>query len=183
MQFEINMKITEQDYLEFNYFHLIESAQGKKALMKRRVLTAVLIALLSGLVLMLANWGVYGNVAYLAFVGVYTIIDMLLMKKSVKRNIRNSVNHMKKEGKLPFDEESKYEFFEDVYVETSRNSRTELKYEGIERVCVVKERFVLIYSNSATAHVLPFSQLCQQVDADTFLTFLSQKCGEMEYYK
>ena len=115
MQFEINMKITEQDYLEFNYFHLIESAQGKKALMKRRVLTAVLIALLSCLVLMLANWGVYGNVAYLAFVGVYTIICMLLMKKSVKRNIRNSVNHMKKKGKLPFDEESKYEFFEDVW--------------------------------------------------------------------
>lgn len=183
MRFEINMKTTEQDYLEFNYFHEIESAHGKRILMKRRISIMVLIALLSSLVLMLTNWGVYGNVAYLAFVGVYTIIYMLLMKKIVKRSIRNYVNRIKKEDKMSFNEETSFEFLENTFVEITPITRIELKYEGIKRVCVVKDRYVYIYSNSAIAHVLSMPQLRQQVDADAFLTFLSQKCGEMEYYK
>lgn len=59
--------------------------------------------------------------------------------------------------------------------------RMEQSYSGLERICVVPDRMLLLYRNSSQVFVLPIQQLRQQADLDGFIRFLSQKCGTVEY--
>lgn len=181
MHFEFFTKITEQDYLDFNYFHALESAQGKKQVMKSRIALLVFYVLLLSAVILLAGWKTY-TVWYIFVVLVGALLHVLLLKHSMKRNIKRGIENMKKSGKLPYDEESKLEFFDSMFVEISPVNRTEHKYQAVERVCVVKDRLVLIYTSSVQAYVIPALQLRQQVNMDEFLSFLTLKCGMIEYY-
>ena len=180
MHFEFVTKITEQDYLEFCYFHDVESKQGKKQLMKSRLVLLGFYVLLMLMMILLVGWKAY-TAWYILIVSAYALIRLLLMKRSMKRNIRRGIKNMKKTGKLPYDEESKLEFFDNMFVEIGSTNRTEYKYQAVERVCVVKDQFVLIYINSAQANVIPIWQLRQQVDMEAFLAFLTVKCGMIEY--
>lgn len=180
MHFGFVIRITEQDYLDFNYFHALESKQGKKQLMKSRLAMLALYALLMSMAILLTGWKDY-TAWYILTILVCALIHTLLLKHSMKRNIRKGIKNMKKTGRLPYDEESKLEFFDNVLVETGPTNRTEYKYQAVERVCVVKDQFVLIYTNSAQANVIPIWQLRQQVDMEAFLAFLTVKCGMIEY--
>lgn len=181
MHFEFVTKITEQDYLDFNYFHALESQQGKKQLTKSRLALLALYALLMLMAILLTGWEDY-TAWYILSILLCALVHTMLLKRSMKRNIRKGIENMKKTGRLPYDEESKLEFFDNMFVEIGSTNRTEYKYQAVERVCVVKERFVLIYTSVAQAYVIPIWQLRQQVDMDAFLSFLTLKCGMIEHY-
>ena len=67
-------------------------------------------------------------------------------------------------------------------VEITASSRTEQGYAIFERVCIVKERYILLYKSSVSAYILPMAQVKIQLNYEDFVEFLSQKCANIEYY-
>lgn len=182
MRFQLNLTLTEEDYLDFNYFHSLESVTAKKQLRKNRILLLCIVAALAVLVVLTEGWTVY-SIAYIIFIGLFTVFYALLFKKITKRIMKKQVKNLKKTGKLPFDAEFSLEFYEDKFSDITDGTRLEQSYSTLERICVVGDRFICLYTNSIGGHILPIPQLREQLNQGDFLTFLSQKCSTVEYYQ
>lgn len=180
MDYRFDITLTEADYLDFNRFHVLESAAGKKVNRKGKL---TILAVFLGLILLeLVGTGWNADFFfYLAIMVPLGILSICFFNKLELFMVKLSIRQLKKRGKLPFDEQTTYEFYEDKFVQTVPDSRMEQSYSGLERICVVPDRMLLLYRNSSQAFVLPISQLRQQADLDGFIRFLSQKCGTVEY--
>lgn len=181
MEFRFDITLTEEAYLDFNKFHTLESATGKKSVRRGKltVLAVILACTLLELVVIGWNEEFFGFFVVMVLLGIssfcfFNKLGLLILKFQIKQ--------IKKTGKLPFDVQTTYEFYEDKLVLKVPDGRMEQSYDGLERVCVVPERFLLIYRNSSQAFVLPIPQIRQQGDLDTLVQFLAQKCGAVERY-
>lgn len=181
MRFQLNITLTEEDYLAFNNFHSLESSTGKKLIRKNRIFFISTIVVLMVLFIMMVGWTTFSAV-YVVLLGTFSVLYMLLFKKIVKQNIKVQIKRIKKTGKLPFDSAASLELWDDKLVEITANKRVEQSYDALERVCVAGDRFIYIYYSSLNAYILPIPQLREQLDQEEFLKFLSEKCKNIEYY-
>lgn len=180
MEFRFKIHLKEEDFYAFNCFHALESAQGKKQILKSRLLFVVIAVAMSALVLAMGMGT--ASVVYLVFMSVFTIIFMVQFKNNVRKNIRKQIENMKKSGKLPYDTVSDYVFSEERFVEISESRRLEQGYDTIERLCIDGESYLILYYSAVTACILPLEQLRMQVDKDAFLHFLQSKNIPVEQY-
>ena len=178
MRFQLNITLTEEDYLAFNSFHSLESAHGRKQIQKSRIFFISVIVILMALVILFLGWTTV-SVTYVVLVGLFALLYTLLFKKIIKRNIMSQL----KIGKLPFDTVSKLEFHEDRIVEITDTKHIELLYNILERICVVKDHYIYLYTSSVQAYILPIAQLKEQLGQEEFMGFISQKCNNIEHYQ
>ena len=181
MRFQLDITMTEQDYLAYNCFHSLESRTGKKLLRKSRITFVAVVAVLGVLYVLMTGWTAF-TILYIFLLTLFSLIYLLLFKKVMQHSIKSQIKKLKKVGKLPFDPATKYEFYEDHMVEICPSTRTERGYDALDRVCIVPDRFILLYTSTVGAYILPIAQLSQQVDLEAFLGFLSEKCKTMEHY-
>jgi hypothetical protein len=181
MLFNLNINLSEDDYLAFNNFHSFESVHGKKLIRKTRFFFILAMVILAALVVLILGWTIF-SVIYAALLLLFTLLYMMFFKKVLTRNIKTQIKRLKKIGKLPFDPISTLEFYEDKMVEITASSRTEQGYTIFERVCVVKDRYILLYKSSVTAYILPVAQIKAQLNQENLVDFLSKKCTNVEYY-
>lgn len=179
MEYRFELTLTEEDYIAYNQFHAFESPLGKKQMKKNKLLlggfTAVLIVALG---LHIGRNTVFA--IYTAALALYLAVYLLFYRKIVMLMLRRQIKRMKKQGKLPYEPVATMEFYADRFVDITPAGRMERQYSSIERICVVPDRFVLLYLNTITAVILPISQLRQQTQLEGFLDFLSEKCpGEV----
>lgn len=181
MNFRFDITLTEDAYLDFNKFHAMESATGKKTVKKGKLTIFAVILAVTLLELVVTGWNeeFFGFLAIMVLMG---ILSLCFFHKWMLLMVKFQIKQLKKTGKLPFDTQTTYEFHEDKLVLTVPDGRMEQSYDGLERVCVVPERFLLIYRNTSQAFVLPIPQIRQQGDLDALVQFLAQKCGVVEYY-
>lgn len=182
MRFQLDITLTEDDYLAFNNFHAIQSKSGKKINRRGRIFFLTFVAVLMALVLLAKGWTTFSAV-YAILLGLYTALYMLFYNRIIKRNIKSQLKRLKKIGKLPFDPVCKMEFHEDRLVEITDAKRFEESYAALERICVVEDQFIVLYNSSVGGHILPIPQLKAQLEQEEFLRFLSQKCHAVEYYE
>lgn len=181
MQFQLNISLTEEDYLSFNYFHMLESIPGKKRIRKARTVFAVIMLALAALVILILGLTTF-SVLYALFLALFTAVYLLFYNRRVKRNIKAQVNSLKKTGKLPFDPVATFEFYEDKLVEITPTKRIEQSYDALERICLVGNRYLILYYSSVSVYILPAPQIPEQLNQDDFLRFLLPKCSIVEYY-
>lgn len=181
MHFQLNITLTEEDYLAFNIFHSFESANGKKLIQKSRIFFIGFMALLMVIVLFTFESTTF-SIIYATVLGSFTALYMLAFRKILERNMKVQIKRLKKTGKLPFEPVSTLEFYEDTLVEITASKRTEQNYHALERMCVVADRFILLYHSSVAAYILPMPQVKAQTNQDDLLSFLSGKCNTMERY-
>ena len=181
MEFQLNVTLTEEDYLAFNVFHALESITGIKQIRKSRFFFAAIMTIMMVLFLFILEFSTFA-IIYAVLVGLFSILYISLFKKIMKRNIKAQVKRLKKTGKLPFDPVAKYEFYDDKFVGITPDARVEQSYDALERICVMKNQYVFLYSNSVNAYILPIPQLREQLEQEKLLNFLSQKCNTVEFY-
>lgn len=181
MLFQLNINLNEDDFFAFNNFHSFESLHGKKTIRKTRlifILAMIILAVLFMLVMGLTTF----SVIYTALLLLVTLLYMVFFKKILTRNVKTQIKRLKKIGKLPFEPVSTLEFYEDKMVEITASSRTEQSYNIFERICVVKDRYILLYKSSVEAYILPVVQVKAQLNQEQFVDFLFNKCTNVEYY-
>ena len=181
MLFQLNINLSEDDYLDFNKFHSFESMHGKKLINKTRIFFVLAMIILAALFLLVMGLTTF-FITYAVLLLLFTLLYMVFFKKILTRNIQTQIKRLKKIGKLPFDPISTLEFYEDKMVEITASSRTEQSYTIFERVCVVKDRYILLYKSSVTAYILPVAQIKAQLNQENLVDFLSKKCTNVEYY-
>jgi len=181
MLFQLNINLSEDDYLDFNKFHSFESMHGKKLINKTRIFFVLAMIILAALFLLVMGLTTF-SITYAVLLLLFTLLYMVFFKKILTRNVKTQIKRLKKVGKLPFDPVSTLEFHEDKMVEITALQRTEQSYSIFERICVVKNRYVLLYKSSVGAYILPVTQIEAQLNQRDFIDFLSQKCPNVEYY-
>ena len=168
MLFQFNITLTDEDYLAFNSFHAFGSKQGQKALMKSRLIYIGAMVALIALLVLFTGWSSIATL-YAGLLASFTLVYMLIFKKVLQKNMKAQIKRMKQTGRLPYEA-------------VSPNSRTEESYEIFERVCVLKDRYILLYRSSISAYILPIPQIQTQIHMEEFLSFLSRKCSNVEHY-
>ena len=181
MLFQLNINLSEDDYLDFNKFHSFESMHGKKLINKTRIIFVLAMIILAALFLLVMGLTTF-SITYAALLLLFTLLYMVFFKKILTRNVKTQIKRLKKVGKLPFDPVSTLEFHEDKMVEVTALQRTEQSYSILERICVVKDRYILLYKSSVGAYILPVVQVKAQLNQEEFVDFLSSKCTNVEYY-
>lgn len=181
MLFQLNINLSEDDYLDFNKFHSFESMHGKKLINKTRIIFVLAMIILAALFLLVMGLTTF-SITYAALLLLFTLLYMVFFKKILTRNVKTQIKRLKKVGKLPFDPVSTLEFHEDKMVEITALQRTEQSYSIFERICVVKDRYILLYKSSVDAYILPVVQVNAQLNQEEFVDFLSSKCTNVEYY-
>ena len=181
VRFQLNINLTEEIYLSFNIFHALESCNGKKMVARSRLIFSV--AMLFLILMMFLSIGISPiSVGTALFLAIFLIVYMLTFKKVLVRSITKQIKNLQKTGKLPYDAQSSLAFYDDRIVEISPSKRMEQNYDTLERICVVTDRFILLYHSSVGAYILPMTQLNTQLDSKELLDFLAQKCSVIEYY-
>ena len=181
MRFQLDIRLTEEDYIAFNYFHSVESPHGKKQVRIFLAFFAVLM-LIPIVYVNIAMPGTFFAIAFTVLAIAATVIYILLFKKRALRNVKGQIKRLKKSGKLPYDPVSKIEFYDDKMVEITPLTHMEHSYAKMERICILVDRYVLLYTNSVGGYILPVAQIRAQTDMNAFLQFLFQKCSRVEYY-
>lgn len=181
MLYQFSIHLTEEDFVAFNQFHSFETPQGKKLIRNSRIAYTLVMVVLAAVVFLIDGLSTFA-VTYAVILALLTIVHMVTFRKHMHRNIEKQIRKLKKTGKLPFDPESTIEFHADKLVEITASRHTEQRYDAIERICVVRERYLFLYHSSVGAYILPIPQLRAQGNLDEFLAFLTPKCGRIEHY-
>ena len=181
MQYQFNINLTENDYMAYNHVHALETAYGRKQVLKSRIVMICLMAFLAAVYVFVLGWDGF-TASCVTAMALFTVIYMIFFKKILKRNITKQIKKLKATGKLPFESTSTLEFYDDKLVEISAKARSEQSYDTLERICVMKDQYIFLYQSSITAILLPVPQLRAKADLNEFLNFLSAKCSKIEHY-
>ena len=180
MRFQFSVNLTDQDYLDYNVFTLIKSPYGKKQVMSVRIFFAVLGGVLS----LITFWG--GDFSLETFIGsipmvIIVLAVILLWPRFLAWSIKCQVKAVRKNGKMAYSPQSVIEFYDDYFVETTPDNKTEQKYLSIERISIVDSK-IYIHVNSVMSYILPLSCFESKEQYSAFLDFVKTKCTTIDIY-
>lgn len=181
MKFQFNINTNDQDYLDYNKFQMLRSHYGKKQMTTFRVAFAVIV----GVYILVLLYG--GNFSFDSFIEIIPmatvlIIFELFLSPLFVLFLRCHLNSLKKKGKMGYSPLSVIEFYEDVFIETTPENKTEQKYTAIERVSVVDNKVVYIHVNNIMSYILPFSCFESKEQYNEFFEFIKTKCSNIDIY-
>lgn len=153
---QLNYKLTDEDYIEFNEFHqLIHSEVGKRNLFFLKLI-GPMISILAIVIFILAR-------AEVIALCIFSIVWIAFTKKIMKRGIRKTILKMKETDGLPFAEETTLNFTEDQIIEITKGQEVKVDYKKVEDVCETEEAFY-VYISSMEALIIPKRVLNQEME-------------------
>lgn len=181
MQFQFNVTLNDDDYLAYNRFHMIRSPYGAKTLRNFRIVLVAIVALF--LLPTLSHVGLtpYALIAIIPSLAVLTVMQLLL-PTVLMSSVKSQLKKLKKEGKPAYSPKAEIEFYEDYFVETTDDNRSEIKYSAVERVSVVDGKYIYIHVNSIMSYIVPIALLDTAEKYDAFMAFLAAKCDKIDEY-
>lgn len=78
--------------------------------------------------------------------------------------------------------ESVIEFWEERFIETTPDNKTEQKYSAIERVSIVDNKMIYIHINSLMSYMLPLTCFESKEQYYNFIHFINAKCAHVDIY-
>ena len=181
MNYIFDIFLTEEDYIEFNIFHLSRSVYGKK---HQRVLRSMLAVIFVAAALI--NFWAEGispvTVAYALLLGVLGLMMTVFFGKFSGFLTKLSVGSLKKSGKMAFSPEARVAFTDEGVLEITPDGRTEKRWESMERLCIREGKAWYLYMNNTAAFTLPEEQLRAQTDLAEFRKYLESKIPVVEVF-
>ena len=77
---------------------------------------------------------------------------------------------------------STIEFFEESFIETTPDNKTETKYSSVERVIIVGNKVIYIHVSNVMAYIIPTACIQSQEEYESFVAFLQEKGLSVEKY-
>ena len=160
---QLNYKLTDEDYIEFNEFHqLIHSEIGKRNLFLLKLI-GPMISILAIVIFILARAEIMLIVIEVIALCIFSIVCVAQDKKIMKRGIRRTILKMKETEGLPFAEETTLYFTEDQIIEITKGQEVKVDYQKVEDVCETETAFY-IYISSIEALIIPKRVLDQDME-------------------
>ena len=181
MNYIFDIFLTEEDYIDFNIFHLSRSVYGKKHQRVLRIMLAVIFAAAA-----LINFWAEGispvTVAYALLLGVLGLMMTAFYGKFSGFLTKLSIGSLKKSGKMAFSPESRVGFTDEGILEITPEGRTEKRWETVERLCILEGKVWYLFTNNIAAFILPVEQLRAQTDLAEFRKYLESKVPEVDVF-
>lgn len=174
MKYSIN--ITEEDFLRFNIEHIKISKSGKIAT-GLLCISCILLTALGGIVF----FSIAKGYSYPTFIPttetivlvIFMIIYLAFFRQKIfNKTLKRMIKLQKKDGKLPFTENSTIEFCEEEIYESTESSSNHIKYSELTKVHYTDNEMYL-YIDSQRALIIPYSQLGE--DKEKVVNFIKQK--------
>ena len=181
MNYVFDIFLTEEDYIDFNIFHMSRSAYGKKHQRLLRGMIAV-IFVAAAIVNFLAEGISPVTVAYAVLLGGLGLMMTVFNGKFSGFTMKMVINNMKKSGKLAFSPESRMEFSDAGIVEITPEGRLEKRWESMERLCIREGKVWYLYMNNTAAFILPVEQIAAQTDPAEFRRYLESRFAQVDVF-
>ena len=181
MKFQFNVNTTDKDYFDYNKFWMLRSHYGKKQMMGFRIVIAVIF----GVYIFISLYG--GNFTVDSFISVIPMAILLIIFELLFSSLfvfflKGHLKSLKKKGKMGYSPSSVIEFYEDSFVETTPDNKTEQRYASIERISIVDNKMIYIHVNNIMAYILPLSCFETKEQYDEFFEFIKTKCFNIDIY-
>ena len=181
MLFELKISLTDEDYFEFNKFHMLKSHYGRSQMLKFRLMIAaifVLAILVFGMGDGLSSYTLVYAVPCLIALGLF----QLFFNKFMEFSLRSHIKSLKKKGKMAYSPESTIQFGESTVTEITPTARAEQAYSAIERISIVGEGAIYVHINTLGAYILPASAFPTAESRAAFIEFIKTKCQNVDFY-
>lgn len=181
MKFRFETKTNDQDYIDYNVFNAVYSPYGRKTIQGLRIWFSILTAIVFAFFLIGNDLSIEAFLSTIPILFVSLILQIFL-KKFCALSIKYTIKGLKKSGKMGYSPESVIEFYEDYFIETTPENKTEVKFSAIEKVSVFKNKVIYIHINNVMAYILPFSSFESTEQYDAFFEFIKAKCNSIDIY-
>lgn len=162
---EIKYNLTEEDYLNFNMFHVKNSKTIKRTLNTQRFITPIIFIALPFIFSKIGNTPFFG--LFIAFLLV-SIIWILFYPKffynSVIRNTRKIIKEGKNDGLLG---EHHMILTEEGIVDSTPSGETKVTWSGI-KAFKEDEHNIYLFNSSVSAYILPKRELHDVEEMKTY---------------
>ena len=182
MNYVFDIFLTEEDYIDFNIFHMSHSAYGKKHQRLLRGMIAV-IFVAAAIINFLAEGISPVSVAYAVLLGGLGLMMTVFSGKTSGFTMKLIINNMKKTGKLAFSPESRMGFSDEGILEITPEGRTEKRWESMERLCIREGKVWYLYMNNTAAFILPVEQISAQTDVEEFRKYLESRFPVVDVFE
>lgn len=170
MKYQFQITLTDEDYLNYNLFYALRSPYAAKTNKRVRVFFSLLM-IVTALALLISDGLRYGSLFAASVVLALVLVYNLRYKRSIVNAYRNLIKRNKKNGKVAYTPKSTLELGEDFLVETSPDNKTEQKYSSIERISVIKDRYVYLHINHLMAYIIPMTSFASNEEYQSFFEF------------
>lgn len=180
-KFRLNIKITEQDYADFNVFCILNTPYGKKQVRKLRITVALVVAIAMLMVVVLSDSYAVITAEAIAL-GLLLLVLELSAKKYLVFSVKGQVKLLRKSVKKVYSPFSAIEFYEDAFVENDGEAKTQQSYSSIERVSIVENKIIYLHINDIRAYLIPVSSFASWEQYSDFVAFIKSKCSVVDVY-
>jgi hypothetical protein len=174
MSFHFDVRLTEQDYLDYNIFWALKSPYGKKQTKQIRWLFAITCVFILALT-WLGDGTLTDKIIETVSISIIFILLQLLFNKFYGWLLKGHIKSLKKTGKMGYSPISTIEFFEESLIETTPDNKTETKYSAVERVFIVENKVIYMSINNVMAYILPMASFQSKEEYQNFIGFLTEK--------
>ena len=164
--------ITEEDYLAFNQYSLLNSTAGKRSLL------IFLLLVLFSIMMDEDLWFIFVQIILSI---IFSFLFILFSKRILLNSVKGTVKNYKKDGKLPYPETGKVIFGEEGITEITTDMENRKNYSQIEKVCVTSKGLYLFF-NCSEACILTDSCFSSQEEKEQLLSFLHNKIDPSRFF-
>ena len=180
-RYKLNAEITEQDYYDYNKFVMFRSPYGRKQIKSTRLFIAILCLILFVVFFVIGGFSVSSFISSIPYLILLVIMELLVMP-IFKITLNMQLKNLKKSGKLIYSPSSVIDFYDDKFIETTDEGKTEFVYAAVERVSVVADKEVYIHINQVLAYIISMQCFNSKEQYEGFLKFLEEKNLKLERY-
>ena len=149
---EIYYNLTEEDYINFNLYHIKNSKAGKRALALQRFLTPFFFIIISYV------YSVISDMPFLPLFITFLVTSVLWVifypkyfYSHIARNVKKMIKEGKNDGLLG---NHQLKLTEEALVDTSSNKETKVTWSGITSF-TEDDGYFFLYNSSVSAYILP----------------------------
>ena len=181
MHFKFSVHMNDKDYLDYNIFWTIRSPYGKKQMLTLRIAIAILFAAVSFVALSAQDFSAGAWIGVIPY-GVSRVLFELLLNPFFIWILKRNIKALRKKGKMGSSSVSELEFYDDSFIETTPDNKSELKYTAVERVSVIADKVIYIHVNNVMSYIIPIACFTSQEQYRDFLSFVQTKCSCIDTY-
>lgn len=97
MSFDIS--VDDNDYIEFNIFHLFNSKEGKKSITSGRLIAAI-ISVFAFVIINIFDNDKSGHLLYGIFLLIYSVVSFIRYPKRAKKKVKKNLTKLREEGRI-----------------------------------------------------------------------------------
>ena len=173
MKFQYTFKLDEQDYYEFNRYHMDNAPQMKRQMGILRFLFPVFFVFLG--MSLGSGFAAAGIVNVLS--GVLAVLWIVFFKRITNYSLKINIKKLKKDGKLVYDKDVEICFYDENFTEKSVESDSTFKYSMIEKIGI-GHAGIYLYMGALLAHIIPKSVFESEAKFEEFVAFINSKVNK-----